>query len=609
MRPNDDNARRPAQRSRTGMIDLRLPLVRSGATLSWRCEPPAVRHDLPLADILQTAAAVAVPGAFLLTGGDPLRRSDLWELLTELARLRGTALGLCTAGQGLTKTLAQRLRAVGVQRIHVPFHCARQDAHDWLVGKTGALKIAHRAIRAALDAELPVSAEVVLTRPTAAHLAETIEVLARTGVHTICVRRLTACDTDGPELVPLAARLSLIGRSLEQAAAVALERRVRLSLRDLPLCVAPRLRPLFAAPDSELWVYPDGSARARIEAGPGCPTCPASGECGGAPQDYVARFGWEEFADPAITAIRMREDVPDQQRAEPSAPMTFTWHGPRRVRCDACGDTPAEKATAQHPYESTRVIRARLVQTAQYRPSILRLVGADLLAHPQAAALVYDAVRLFRHVEIAGEASAIVDWTDLDLRRLRDIQRIDVAFYGPDAAAHDAHCGIPGAFAATLRGIERVRAKTPITIGAYAVLHDARWVAAFADAWSRGALPGEPRFRLSAKGSSLDELFQSARALPPGRARSALLAVLPRCGLAEEDSDGGSEDRVAITGDRQQTMRAGRSTSWHPCGSDPIGTFEPCDDGTAACANSGCPGAAVGWHSLARSQRWSGSRN
>src|SRR5262245_44095375 len=118
MRPNDESAGRSAQRLRPGTVDLRLPLVRSGPSLAWRCEPPAVRHDLPLADIRATAAAVAVPGAFLLNGGDPLRRSDLWELLTELARLRPAGLGLCTAGQGLSEALAQRLRAVGVQRIH-----------------------------------------------------------------------------------------------------------------------------------------------------------------------------------------------------------------------------------------------------------------------------------------------------------------------------------------------------------------------------------------------------------------------------------------------------------------------------------------------------------
>ena len=280
--------------------------------------------------------------------------------------------------------------------------------------------------------------------------------------------------------------------------------------------------------------------------------------------------------------------------------MVFAWRGPHRVRCEACADVAGEGAKA---HESTRVVRARLVQAARYRPSRLRLVGADLLAHPQAPLLIYDAVRLFPHVEVAGEASAAVDWSDLDLRRLKDLRRIDVALYGPDAATHDAHCGIPGAFAATLRAFERLRRHAKIPVGAYAILHDARWVPALAEAWDRNALPGEPRFRLSAKGSSLDELARCARELPSGRTRSALLRVLPRClceqqGLAVEDGAAGGSAAA------ERAIHCGRSVPYRPCGSDPVGAFETCLEGAESCVASGCPGTAVGWQSTARSKRW-----
>ena len=167
------------------------------------------------------------------------------------------------------------------------------------------------------------------------------------------------------------------------------------------------------------------------------------------------------------------------------------------------------------------------------------------------------------HVEIAG---ARVDWSDLDLRRLKDLKRVDVALYGPDAATHDAHCGIPGAFAAMLRGVERLE-RANLTVGAYAIAHDARSIPAFADAWARGALPGEPRFRLSASASSLEEMLECARGLPAGPARSALLDVLPG-GAGEEASDDAAQQRI----------RAGRSMVYEPCGSDPIGAFEACQE-------------------------------
>src|SRR5207253_2554892 len=187
-------------------------------------------------------------------------------------------LGLCTAGAGITTAVVQRLRSAGVQRLNVPFHSARRDAHDWLVGQPGALKTALRAIRTCVDAAMPVAAEVVVTRPTMPHLAETVDVLTHVGVRTICLRRLTAVDV-------------------------------------------------------------------------------------GAPTDYVSRFGWEEFADPAPNAVRVGDTVAAQQDTRPSGAMLFAWRGPRRVRCDACAD---EQPSAGP--ESTRVVRARLVDAARHRP-------------------------------------------------------------------------------------------------------------------------------------------------------------------------------------------------------------------------------------------------
>ena len=564
------------------------------------------REALSAEEVVHAARAVAGrPGAFVLGGGEPLRRGDLWELLAELVELRPAGLGLCSAGTGVGDAVAQRLRSAGVQRLLVPFHCARQDAHDWLVGQAGALKTAHRAMRACVEAGLPVTAEVVLTRPTMPHLAETVEVLARVGVRSVSVRRLSAADTDGVDFVPLSPRLDLLEKSLERAATVALQRRVRLRLRDLPLCAASRLRRLFAAPESEVWVMADGSVRARAGVGAGCATCPGLPQCAGAPPDYIARFGWEEFRDPIADALRVHESVTDQQRPSAAAPLIFAWRGPHRVRCESCGDAPT--AGTLQPHESTRVIRARLVEAARYRPAVLRLVGADLIAHPQAAALIFDALRLFPHVEVAGEASAAVDWSELDLRRMKDLKRLDVAFYGPDAATHDAHCGIPGAFAATLRAVERVREHARIPVGAYAVVHDARWVAAFADAWNGGALPGSPRFRLSARGGSLDELVDCARAMA-GPARAALTDVLPHC-LCERTGliSAGHAAPAAGGAPTAQRIDSGRSVPYDPCGSDPIGAFERCAGGTETCAFSGCPGTALGWHSTARSERWSGS--
>ncbi len=589
-------------------IDLRLSLVRGHTRMPLREVAAAASDALATSDVLRAANAVADrPGAFLIAGGDPLRRDDLPALLHDLAELRPEHLGLRTTGAGLTSAVVDRMRSAGVQRMQVPFHCARRDAHDWLVGQPGALRTALRAIRTCVDAGMPVEAEVVITRPTMPHLTETVDVLTRIGVRTIALRRLTGVDVEAREFVFLSPRLSLLADDLERAATIALQRRARLVIRDFPLCVAPRLRPLFARSDAEVWLTADGAVDARIESGPGCPGCPGAPRCTGAPADYVSRFGWEELADPAPIAERVQEGVAAQQRGPTSGTMVLSWRGPRRVRCDACADAPS--TACEHPTggpESTRVVRARLVEAARFRPAVLRLVGAELLAHPNAAALLYDAIRLFPRVECAGEGSAIIKWTDVDLRRLKDLARIDVAFYGPDAATHDAHCGIAGSFAATLRGVERVREQTAIAVGAYAVIHDARAIPRFVDAWGRGDLPGEARFRLAADGSSLEDVVDQARRLPAGVARSALVAVLPHCLCAEAGLD--LNDRAAVEsagGDAPAFGVAfGRRVAYAPRGSDPVGAFASCGDDGHVCTVPGCPGTAIGWQRNARSERW-----
>ena len=111
MRSSDEAARRSAQR-RAPRVDLRLSLVRSGPLVPWRCERVPLSDEVTLHDIVQTANAAAErAGAFVVSGGDPLARGDLAELLAELARLRPTGLGMYTGGHGLTAPMADRLRA------------------------------------------------------------------------------------------------------------------------------------------------------------------------------------------------------------------------------------------------------------------------------------------------------------------------------------------------------------------------------------------------------------------------------------------------------------------------------------------------------------------
>ena len=192
-----------------------------------------------------------------------------------------------------------------------------------------------------------------------------------------------------PQFVPLSPRLSLLEKSLEQAAAVALERRVRLRLRDLPLCVAPRLRPLFAAPDSEVWVTAGRHACGRArEPASGCATCPGAPQCAGAPRRLRGALRLGGIRRPGAAAARVaRERRRISSAARRRAPMVVhlarTASGALRGLRRCAGRARRSSAAATNRRASCA---PGWCEAARYRPSVLRLVGADLLAHPQARA-------------------------------------------------------------------------------------------------------------------------------------------------------------------------------------------------------------------------------
>ncbi len=129
-------------RTRKVDIDLRLALD-NRATPAWRCDPASRSPQPSRGEIVALAESLnGRVGSLLAEGGELLKRSDLLEVLRDLALVRPDRLGICTAGEGLTAAAARSLRAAGVQRAQVPVCCARQDANDWLMKRPGALKLA-----------------------------------------------------------------------------------------------------------------------------------------------------------------------------------------------------------------------------------------------------------------------------------------------------------------------------------------------------------------------------------------------------------------------------------------------------------------------------------
>ncbi|MCB9759246.1 MAG: radical SAM protein [Alphaproteobacteria bacterium] len=510
-----------------------------------------------LEQILAVAREAPPAGAWTLWGGEPTLRPDLPRLIEGLAALGAPNLGLHTDGLALAAPgVARTLRDAGLQRARVDLHAmsasSRFAAHDWLVGRKGAGRAAVEGIRQARRAGLKVEVELVVTRPSRPLLPESVALIAQLGVDRFRLRRLFLQGAARAQWVTLSPRLGLMAESLRGAVQTAAEARRPLTLHGFPACLLPEEAHRVVTGAQEPVLTPSHRFRHRFQtpvAADFCPTCPRGEACDGAPSDYVYAFGARELP---------QAPPPDRHTAalELVAPLAH-----------ACVDCHGD---LQEGHTPSRHARKELVRLATEGVDVLEITGMGALDHPDLVGILKDAVAAgFAAIEVSGDGAALAERPRSELRglrRLRPVDRIDLALYGPDAARHDAHCGRPGAFAATLLALEALRALTRAQVGLYGVLHHGRDLADWAVAWE--TLPGPPAFRLLPEGGDLQPI---AEAVPPSL-RSALAPLLAHC-------LGGAG---AVPG----------TTAPHPRGANRRTAFAPCE---CTPKLSGCPGLALGY--------------
>lgn len=590
-------------------------------------------EDPALDAVVAVARAHTGAESWMLTGGEPTLRRDLPRLVRALADAGAPRLGLVTDGLALgTPKVAGMLAELGLTRVRVQLHSARADAHDWLVGQPGAWRRAVQGVRAAVAAGLEVELQVTVTRPTAAHLSELADVATKLGVAAMVLRRVTLRGPAAGADVAVSPRFGLIQRDLEAAVQRGVRQGLTMMLEGFPRCAAPATGPAMIPSDAVVWVLPGEGRwpfqRAHYEpvsGERGCVGCPRDARCSGAPTDYVRRFGRTEIDSESVRLVnpgRLPPTALEGGEVYPPArggrfPATRPSYVRLAVRLPSLGGDPlvaeqevgrperlrvaflapgriADPVLGDHPQppepETTRAARVRLVRAAQEGARTLRIASAGSLAHPDAAELLREATRLqFPRIEVAGEAGALDACSDMQLRRLRGITRVDAALFGPDAATHDAVVGIEGAFDAALRALDRLGSLVPsIEIGCYAVLTAPTQAEAFAELWDLGDLPGRPWFRLAPRGGSLHTLASVAATWSAGAAREAIAAVLPKGLLAGSEAVAPAPEATTAWGDVPEHLAK-------PSGSDRLGCYTgrltlgpepaPGDD----------PGIAIGW--------------
>ncbi len=113
----------------------------------------------------------------VFTGGDPLLRPDLVQLV-ESATQRGIGCSLAPAATGLlTKDALDRLKAAGIQNISLSIDGSTAGTHDGFRGVEGTFATTLESARIAREAGLPIQVNTLITDETLPDLPAIYELL------------------------------------------------------------------------------------------------------------------------------------------------------------------------------------------------------------------------------------------------------------------------------------------------------------------------------------------------------------------------------------------------------------------------------------------------
>jgi MoaA/NifB/PqqE/SkfB family radical SAM enzyme len=131
------------------------------------CAQPK-RHPLELSTeegkrLIDQIAGMQVP-VFVLTGGDPIKRPDLFELI-QYAREVGVRVSLTpSATPLLTRDVIHRLKDCGLARLAVSLDGSNREVHDAFRGMSGSFDRTMEAIAWANEVGLPVQINTTFSR-------------------------------------------------------------------------------------------------------------------------------------------------------------------------------------------------------------------------------------------------------------------------------------------------------------------------------------------------------------------------------------------------------------------------------------------------------------
>lgn len=142
-------------------------------------------------DLIDDLARTGVP-LIILSGGEPLARSDIWTL-ADHARERGIKTVLSTNGTLITAEVATKIRDSGIEYAGISLDGASAETHDRFRNSPGAFERAVAAFSRCREAGIRTGVRVTLTRENYGELSPLIDLSLEVGASRFCLYWMVPC--------------------------------------------------------------------------------------------------------------------------------------------------------------------------------------------------------------------------------------------------------------------------------------------------------------------------------------------------------------------------------------------------------------------------------
>jgi radical SAM protein len=131
--------------------------------------------------LIDQVAELGTP-ILILSGGDPVNRPDIFDLVRQ-GKARGLRVATIPAATDcLTRELVHELKAAGLDQMAVSIDFPRAELHDGFRGVPGSFAKTMQAVAWAHEASLPLQVNTTVCGDTAPYLEEMAELVQRLGI-------------------------------------------------------------------------------------------------------------------------------------------------------------------------------------------------------------------------------------------------------------------------------------------------------------------------------------------------------------------------------------------------------------------------------------------